>query len=507
MFRRSLALALAACVALSLAGCDPVPGGGVITTIGDVDFSTELAIPPLAPSTTDADGRRVFDLTAQRGETEFSPGVATKTWGFNSAYLGPTLVAKSGEDVMVNVHNELGEPTTLHWHGMHLPAAADGGPHSLIAAGETASPTWTVKQNAATLWYHPHLDGDTEHQAAMGLDGMFIVQDDAERALPLPRDYGVDDIPLIVQDVRFGDDGQFDTGTKGYVGTLGDQLLVNGTIGPYLDVSTSVVRLRLLNAAVARSLDFRFDDGRPFALIGTDGGLLQSPVDTDHVQLSPGERAEVLVTVKPGETTVLQSTPPDLGTTEAVSQKNAGADSFDVLQVRASAVLDDVGEVPGALVPMTALLPADAAVTRTFTLSDATINGKKMDMSRVDEVVTLGTTEVWSVSNSMAQPHSFHVHGVQFQVLTVNGKPPPPELAGWKDTVFVPPGEQLRIIMVFSDYADATVPYMYHCHLLTHEDDGMMGQFVVVRPGETPQLADDGMDGMDMGMAGLPHGG
>jgi FtsP/CotA-like multicopper oxidase with cupredoxin domain len=369
----------------------------------------------------------------------------------------------------------------------------------VIAAGASASPAWTIDQNAATLWYHPHLDGETERQAAMGLDGMFIVHDDAEAALPLPRDYGVDDIPVIVQDVRFDEHNQFTSDVQGYIGAIGDELLVNGTIGPYLDVTTDLVRLRLLNASTARSYDFGFDDGRGFSLIATDGGLLGAPVDTDHIQLSPGERAEILVSVTPGETTILRSTPPDLGQDSAQAEKNAGADSLDVLQLRAAASLESVATVPDTLVPMTAMLPADAAVTRTFTLSDATINGKRMDMTRVDAAVTLGSTEVWSISNSMAQPHSFHVHGLQFQVLTVDAEPPPPELSGWKDTVFVPPGAQIRIIMRFDDYADASVPYMFHCHMLTHEDDGMMGQFVVVRAGEEPQLDVGGMSMNGMG--------
>jgi len=485
---------LATVLAVTLAGCDPIPGGGVISTVGEVDFDTPLAIPPLAESTTDADGRRIFDLTAESGETAFRSGAATSTAGFNQSYLGPTLVAEAGDEVVVNVHNELDESTTVHWHGMHLPAAADGGPHSLIEAGDTASPSWIIDQNAATLWYHPHLDGETERQAASGLDGLFIVQDAAESALPLPRDYGVDDIPVIVQDVRFDESNQFSSDVQGYIGAIGNELLVNGTVGPYLEVTTDLVRLRLLNASTARSYDFGFADARMFSLIATDGGLLEAPVPTGHVQLSPGERAEILVAVEPGETAVLRSTPPDLGQDAVQAQKNAGADSFDVLELRASAVLRSVATVPETLVPMTALAPADAAVTRTFTLSDSTINGKRMDMKRVDAAVTLGTTEVWSVSNSMAQPHNFHVHGVQFQILTVDAEPPSPELAGWKDTIFVPPGGQIRIIMRFDDYSDPAAPYMFHCHLLTHEDDGMMGQFVVVRPGELPAVELESMD-------------
>jgi bilirubin oxidase len=318
----------------------------------------------------------------------------------------------------------------------------------------------------------------------MGLDGLFIVHDAAEAALPLPRQYGVDDIPLVVQDVRFDDDGQFDTGVKGYIGTLGDQVLVNGSLGAHFDVATTVVRLRLVNGSPARVYDFGFDDGRRFAQIASDGGLLEAPADVDAIELSPGERAEILVTLTPGETTVLRSTPPELGMNMMTGERNGAADSFDLLELRAAGTLATVGTVPAALVPIERLVAADAAQTRAFVLSDNRINNERMDMSRVDVVALLDTTEVWVVDNSMAQPHSFHVHGLQFQVLDVDGTAPPPGLAGWKDTVYVPPGSQYRLILRFEDYADPRTPYMFHCHLLRHEDDGMMGQFVVVEPGD-----------------------
>jgi len=482
--RGSIAVATAFTVVVALSACDPYPGGGIVSTIGAVDFSNPLAIPPLADSTIDAAGNRVFDLTAQQGSTEFVAGTKTTTWGFNGNYLGPTLVAQVGEKVVVNVHNTLKEPTTVHWHGMHLPAAMDGGPHQLIAAGDTASPTWTIKQQAATLWYHPHLMGQTEHQASMGLDGLFIVQDDTEAALPLPRTYGVDDIPLVVSDVRFDAKGQFDNSVQGYIGTLGDQILVNGTLAPYLNVTTDLVRLRLLNGSTSRVYNFGFSDNRSFSMIASDGGLLEKPYETANIQLSPGERAEVVVRVVAGDSVVLRSTPPDLGTSTASAERNGGADSFDVLQLRAAATLTAEAPLPAALAPMTALAANDAVQIRSMVLNDAMINNTAMDMNRIDLVAHLNTSEVWVVSNAMALPHNFHVHDVQFQILDVSGQKPPPQLAGWKDTIYVPPGAQFRIIMRFADYADPRNPYMFHCHLLTHEDKGMMGQFVVIEPGD-----------------------
>jgi suppressor of ftsI len=468
---------------LVLAGCGSF-GGGVISTVGMVSFTHRLAIPPIATSTIDSQGRKSFNLTAEDGTSHFAAGKPTPTRGFNQSYLGPTLIANVGDRVVVHVHNSLSEATSVHWHGMHLPAIDDGGPHQMIDPGSTRSPAWTIKQNAATLWYHPHLMGTTEAQVSDGMAGIFIVHDAAELALPIPHDYGVDDIPVEVQDVRFDAQGHLSTDVRGFIGPVGNRILVNGTLEPYLDISTTVVRLRLLNASDARVYNFGFSDARSFSLIATDGGLLTAPQSTSHIQLAPGERAEILVRIAPGERTVLRSAPPDLGLERAVSNMNGGADSFDVLQLRASDRLATVGTVPSALVPL-AKLPAPTAF-RTFTLDGHEINGRAMDMNRIDAVVTLGTTERWSVASTRDEPHSFHVHDVDFQVTSVDGKPPPPQLSGWKDTIYLRPHVTYALVMTFADYSDPGLPYMFHCHMLQHEDDGMMGQFVVVKPGQLP---------------------
>jgi blue copper oxidase len=267
------------------------------------------------------------------------------------------------------------------------------------------------------------------------------------------------------------------------LGFMGDDIVVNGTIAPYLDVTTDVVRLRLLNASNARSYNFGFSDDRAFALIGTDGGLLPQPASTDRIMLSPGERAEIVVDVKAGERTVLRSYPPTLGGGLA-DRFNGGADRFDVLELRAADTLKDSPAVPAQLVPVDRLAPADATTTRRFNLSGTSINSSKMDASRIDATVTKGSTEIWEITNGDGNAHNFHVHDVQFQVLSIGGKEPPAHLRGWKDTVFATPGQTIRLIMKFADYADANTPYMFHCHVLRHEDAGMMGQFVVVEPGQ-----------------------
>lgn len=468
---------------LLLSGCTEAPP---VTTIGSFRFANPLRIPPLATSTLSVDGTRVFDLTADDGESHFLSGAATPTSGYNGAYLGPTLRARDGEKVQVRVHNHLIATTTLHWHGMHLPAVADGGPHQPIAPGAERDPAWTIDQPAATLWYHPHPHGATAGQVAQGLAGMFILDDAAVDALPLPKNYGVDDIPVIVQDVAFDAQNRLVQRDGGFVGALGDQLLVDGTLHPFLDVNTDVVRLRLLNASPARVYDFALSGDRPFDMIASDGGLLDAPVHLDHIQLSPGERAEILVSMSPGERVVLQSRKPDLGVPAAAAGfggSSGGSDQFDVLQLRAAAALAHVGAVPPSLVPVERLDASAASRERSFSMDGTEINGRDMDMSRMDVVVRLGDTEIWNVRNDMGLPHSFHVHDEQFQVLEIGGAPPPPELSGWKDTIYLRPNTSYRIVLKFSDYADPKHPYMYHCHLLRHEDDGMMGQFLVVAPG------------------------
>lgn len=480
------ALAAGGLVALAFAGCGLVAPGPV-STVGKVDFDRPLAIPPLAASTVDADGTRVFALEAQAGTTEFEPGEPSDTWGFNGSYLGPTLVAERGEHVRVDVANSLDEPTTVHWHGMHLPAAMDGGPHQMVAPGANWSPEWDIDQQAATLWYHPHPHGETEEHVARGLAGMFIVHDEHERTLGLPGEYGVDDVPVIVQDSGFSAEGEQESTQRTYAGGLGDELIVNGTRSPFLEVQDELVRLRLLNASTARTYAFAWSDARPVQLIATDGGLLEASVDLDHVRLSPGERAEILLRMTPGERLVLQSrmTPEIAGLVGPVADTNGGSDAFDVLEVRAADVLDPAPQVPDELNAVDDFDKTEVAADRRFVLDDSfEINGHAMDLGRIDETVTVDTLERWTVVNDTQLPHSFHVHDVQFRLAEVDGAPPPPELAGWKDTIFVEPETEYVLLMRFEDYADPATPYMYHCHLLWHEDQGMMGQFAVVEPGQ-----------------------
>jgi blue copper oxidase len=389
----------------------------------------------------------------------------------------------------MQVTNRLPEPTTIHWHGMHLPAAADGGPHQLIPPGTTWSPRWRIDQPAATLWYHPHPHGATEDHVYRGVAGLFLLEDPQAASLPLPDRYGVDDIPVIVQDKRFTRDGNLDFGATPLspIGRLGDQMLVNGTHDPHVNIDSQRVRLRLLKASTARVYNLGFADDRAFDLVASDGGLLERPRSATRVPLSPGERAEIVAEFRPGERVVLRSYPPDLGL-DPFQERFAGADdTLDLLQVRAGPRLRPSPPVPERLVRHQQPREADVVHTRRFELNGSSrINDLRMDLGRIDQAVTVDTTERWEVTNRSGTPHNFHVHGVQFKVASYLGGPPPPHLAGWKDTVFLAPGSAVRLLVQVPGYSDPALPYMFHCHLLQHEDNGMMGQFVVVRPGQPP---------------------
>lgn len=480
------------------------------STAGSLAFANELAIPRLLEPTITGDGVRVFDLALQAGRTELLPGTSTDTWGVNGSYLGPTLRARRGDDVLVRVSNGLPEATTLHWHGMRLPGAMDGGPHQMIEPDTVWEPTWTIEQPAATLWYHPHPHHRTADHVYRGVAGLFLLDDAESDALPLPSEYGVDDIPLIVQDKQFHEDGSLsvEEGPANLVGVLGDEVLVNGTHDPHLTVHDRLVRLRLLNASNARVYNFGFADDRSFALVAGDSGLLAGPVEVTRVALSPGERAEVVVAVEPGERATLRSYPPDLGMNPLLERMNGGGDTLDILQIRAARQLRDSPALPDALARVERLDEGRTAVTRTFELSGfSRINGQRMDLSRVDQRIPRGAVETWEVTNASNTYHSFHVHLVHFQILELDGRAPPPELAGWKDTVFLPPGARARIIARFDAPPDPAAPFMYHCHILQHEDAGMMGQFTITPGGgSTAPTAGASPPGLPAGRRSRPPG-
>jgi FtsP/CotA-like multicopper oxidase with cupredoxin domain len=478
--RRLLIAAAATPLVLSGAACVRGQAGPALGS------TRPLPIPPLATGRVGVDGVRRFELAAQSGTAEILPATTTATWGYNGSILGPTLRARRGEQVAFTVTNDLPELTSVHWHGMRVPAQYDGGPHQSIEPGATWSPEWTVDQPAATLWYHPHPHGSTERHVYRGLSGLFLIDDDVADGLDLPQHYGVDDIPLVIADRRFTSDGGLDESDDSRFGMLGDTVIANGITDAHLSVRTERVRLRVLNGSSSRLFNLARSDDRPFDLIATDGGLLAKPVPLTRIQLSPGERAEIVLEMRAGQTVTLRSLPIEARAGLSDPAAFGFDDTFDILTLSAAPALIPSPALPVELATITPLVDAATPASRSFELQWYMINGQRMDMNRIDLVVPVDTTEVWSIRNADDWPHNFHVHDVQFQLIGIDGRTPPPYLSGWKDTVYTEPGRTYTVAMRFSHHADPINPYMYHCHLLHHEDQGMMGQFLVLAPGQQP---------------------
>ncbi|MCF6198603.1 MAG: multicopper oxidase domain-containing protein [Hyphomicrobiaceae bacterium] len=463
----------------------------------------KLPIPPLDKGRMEK-GVRIFDLALQRGQSAFLPGSKTPTLGVNGAYLGPTLALNDGEQVQMRVTNKIGEPTTLHWHRLHIPAKADGGPHQIVEPGETWSPTFKIMQKASMFWYHPHLLHKTGLHAYMGMAGAMIVRDAQSSQLDLPSTYGVDDIPIVLQDKRFARNGQLIYSSSMHdrmMGMKGNVLLVNGAIAPRFTATTSKLRLRLLNGSNARTYNIGLADNRAFEIIAGDGSLLPVPVRHKRVLLSPGERAEIIVDVADGQTANLVTYPYKTtgggrrGMMGGGMMGMMGDDNrrFGILKIDPSKQLKTSPAIPRRLVELPVLAESSASKTRRFVLDMGmgmgmmmggggggfTVNGQEMDINRIDERVKLGATEIWEISNNSPMAHPFHIHDIQFRILDRDGKPPRGQETGLKDTVLVGGGETVRVIAKFEDFADPQRPYMYHCHILEHEDAGMMGQFTV----------------------------
>lgn len=440
-----------------------------------------------------------FNLTMHTDSVAFLPGEVTHTFAINNArYLGPTLIMQQGDEVNLSVTNLIGEATTMHWHGFHLPPEMDGGPHSPIAQGGTWEPHFKVMNLAATYWYHPHFHGKTALHVMKGAAGLIIIRDSLESTLALPRQYGVDDFPLIVQSQQLDINNQIDS--RGMQDSI---LLVNGTMDPYVEMPAQVVRMRLLNGAGERTFNFGFTDNQPFYIIASDGGLLPEPVPVTRIRLSPGERAELLIDLSgmAAQTIQLMSYASEIpmgiqgGPTMPMPPGSPPMDSplngvdFNLLQIDITTpTTTPVTTVPSTLVPVPAISEAEADITRqiNFTADSAMVmdgpfyfNDSTYDMMRIDYEVALNSTEIWSLTNQTMVAHPFHIHDVQFQILDRDGNPPPPVERGWKDLVLVAPNETVRFIARFEDFTSDSIPYMYHCHILMHEDDGMMGQFLV----------------------------
>lgn len=447
----------------------------------------ELLIPLLDKGTLGSDGIRHFTLTAQTGTSELITNVQTATAGFNGSFLGPTLRMRQGEKVSITINNELNDLTTVHWHGLKVPASMDGGPHQTIASGASKEVSFDIQNPAATLWYHPHPHGKTGEQVYSGLAGLIVIDDDNSDALSLPNDYGVDDIPLIIQDRRINSDGSlaYITSNRDQMGMKGDHILVNGRETPQFNAPAQWVRFRIHNGSNARLYNLGFSDDRTFYRIGNDGGYLETSIESNRLLIAPAERVEILVDLSSdaaNSLTLLSYSSEVPGSTMGSGNFVDDLDNsnFDIMSINVNKSATRNITPSNTLNSITALV-ANSGIRR-FTLEHQMqsfyINGLAFDMNRIDAEIKVGSVEIWEIVNNNGMPHPFHVHAEFFQILSRDGTPVSLAESGWKDTVLIKPFETVQIVIGFSDHPDPDHAYMFHCHILEHEDRGMMGQFV-----------------------------
>lgn len=467
-------------------------------------FQVPLPVPPVlqpvrSDSTTD-----YYEITQKAGEIEILPGLRTPIFGYNGSFPGPTISVSSGRQVVVRHQNELPVPTVVHLHGGKTPPESDGYATDLILpihATETERAThaehptvggighgfkdytYPNQQPSATLWYHDHRDMFTGPQVYKGLAGFYLIHDAVEEALPLPK--GDQDIPLMISDHIFNEDGSFfypsldpelhEPGlANGYHnGVQGNTILVNGAPFPFLEVSNTRYRFRFLNASNRRIYKLALDPAPAevaFTQIGSDGGLLPAPVPQTKLVMAPAERFDVVIDFSHyavGTQVGLRNLDGEGATSQVMR--------FDVVRSQ----LDD-STIPAQLAPdWETLDPEQAEATRRIILRRAgkrfQINGKEFDPNRTDIYPRLGSTEIWEIFADI--PHPFHMHLAHFQVLSRNNQAPAPWDIGWKDTVRVGSREIVRVIPRFTPYRGK---FMYHCHMLEHEDLGMMDNFEVI---------------------------
>jgi len=443
-------------------------------------FEQAMPVPKVLEPVCDLGLTSYYDIAMQEADAEILPGRKTRVYTFNGNFPGPVIKAASGRRVLVRQTNRLGVSTSIHLHGAHVPESSDGSPMDLIAPGGGSKIyTYPNNQPHANLWFHDHAHHQESETVYRGLTGFYLLTDDVEKNLNLPS--GAYDVPIALRDARFDDSGQL-------IYSMGDfmnrhVLLANGKAWPYFEVAARKYRFRLFNTANLRFYTLQLSDGSSFQQIGSDGGLLEKPLDVTSVSLSPGERADIVIDFSKyaaGTKLILTNTG-GLLPGEPVDQLGR------VLQFRVTGPVTDRSTVPSTLRKLPAL--GSATVSRDFVLSmdetgatmDAFINGKSFDMDRVDTEIEYGATEIWNVRNAnLYTPHNFHMHLVQFRVLERNGKPVTsgPE-SGLKDTVPLQPGETVKLQATFTGYEGT---YVYHCHMFDHASMGMMANFRVRKP-------------------------
>jgi bilirubin oxidase len=472
-------LALGVVLSLGTFGTDAHDGGAIVAA---APRRTErpLVDPPLLRNVSHDPGTVEVVLTASPKRLALAPGKVTEAFTFNGSVPGPTLEVYEGDRVIVHFRNELPEATTIHWHGLHIPAVMDGSPLSPVASGASYDYVFTIKPGTAgTYWYHPHPDVRSGYQIAKGLFGAVIVRarDDPLRGIP--------ERLLILSDNRFRADGSVDfaepQSAQGQIdevnGREGDVLFVNGQLAPTVSIrSGEIQRWRVINVAAARVYRLALA-GHTLLHVGSDGGLFERPVEVREIEVANSERAELLVrgTGAPGDRVALKTLPYDRYVPQTRPRDwQVARDLLTMVYTTEPPVVPPT--VPSTLRHVVPLDSTAATGTQVIVLSQGLINGKTMDMHRVDVHAPVGATEIWEIENVVGMDHPFHLHGFQFQVLERGGKAEP--FRSWKDVVNVRKHESVRIIVRYDDFPGM---WMYHCHILDHEDHGMMG-ILEVRP-------------------------
>ena len=415
------------------------------------------------------------NITAAIAQLELVPGTKSEVFAYNGHVPGPTLDVREGDHVIIHFRNNLPEPTTVHWHGIHLPVESDGSPLYPIAPGETHDYEFTVRPGTAgTYWYHPHPDRRTGFAIGKGLYGAIIVRaaDD-----PLPK--SIPDRLILLSDNRFLQDGSIDFpaaeslhgGIDEENGREGPVLFVNGRVMPTMKIRPGEVqRWRIANASAGRIYRLSLA-GHTMLQVGSDGGLLEKPVEVKEILLTTGERVEVLVrgTDAPGTRVTLQNLPYDRYSPQTRPADWQTTRDLLTLETTSERPVNPVA-IPATLRKIIPLDTSKATAVRTIVFGQGMINGKHMDMGRVDVSTHVGATEIWEITNIVGMDHPFHLHGFQFQVLDRDGVREP--YLAWKDMLNIPKHSSARIIVRYDDYPGK---WMFHCHILDHEDHGMMG--------------------------------
>lgn len=457
----------------------------------------------------------ILNLRAVLAEIPLVPGTPTQIWKYEgeviqgspdnlqalpNSFLGPTIRVRRGQTIRINFTNNLPEMTLMHWHGLHIPEAMDAHPRFTVASGQNYVYEFTVMNRAGTYWYHPHPDMRTGFQVYSGLAGLFIVTDNEEETLGLPS--GEFDMPIVLQDRTFDANNQLVYQSNSMSGFVGDRILVNGRLTQSIDVAGKFYRLRFLNGSNSRFYKLAWSDGTPMTAIATDGGLLESPVQRPYLMLAPGERIEVIADFKAfpfkQRRQLISQTFSPMGNVGGGGDLPNGA-AFPILTFRIRRRMADNFVLPQTLSTIVHYRLKDAvnaANPRTYPISfqmgNWLLNGRTFEMEGVaaNETVGLNTLEAWDLSNQagmMQMAHPIHIHLVQFQIIerqinasgAVNyeGVRYGYVDSGWKDVIMLMPGERARVLLRFEDF---TGKFVYHCHILEHEDMGMMRNFQVI---------------------------